>query len=140
MASTPYQTSVSQTVLPTVIPVTIPVFACSAITNADELTSYTPGFNFEVVKIDFVTVTPITTTGKTATFTPKIGSTAIPGTSTALAGAQAKGAVVNVWTPSSAKTYGKATDTLSLTASAVTAFAEGAGYFVVQLRNIGNLA
>ena len=140
MTSTPYATSVSQGLYPDIIPFTIPVFAASAIANADELTTYIPGFNFEVVKIDFVTVTPITTGSKTATLTPKIGSTAIPGTSTPLAGTQAKGVVAPVWVPSSTKTYGKATDTLSLTASAVTAFTEGAGYFVIQLRNIGNLS
>jgi hypothetical protein len=140
MASTPYQTAVSGA-NPDVWPITIPVYAASAIANADELTTYTPGFNFEVVKIDWVTVTAITTGAKTATINPKIGSTVIPGTATALAGAQAKGAVVNVWTQSATtKTYGKATDTLSLTASAVTAFAEGAGYFLIQLHNVGNLA
>lgn len=146
MASTPYATSVGVGAYPDIVTFTIPVFAASAITNADELTTYLPGFNFEIIKIDWVTVTPITTAAKTATFTPKIGSTAIPGTSVALAGTQAKGVVKNVWTtasaltPGSVRTFGGPTDTLSLTASAVTAFAEGAGYFVVQLRNIGNIS
>jgi hypothetical protein len=139
MASTPYPTNVSVAAYPDIIPVTIPVFAASAIANADELVAYTPGFNFEVVKVSFVTVTPITTGAKTATINPKIGSTAIPGVSVALAGAQAKGVTVDVWTPTG-HTYGKATDTLGLTASAVTAFVEGAGYFLIQLRNVGNLA
>jgi hypothetical protein len=137
MSSTPYQTAVSVGVPPTIIPVTVPVFACSAIANADELTTYTPGFNFEVVKIDWVTVTPVTTAAKTATINPKIGSTVIPGTATPLAGTQAKGATVPIWTPTG-HTYGKTTDTISLTASAVTAFVEGAGYFIIQIRNIGN--
>ena len=146
MASTPYATTVGVAAYPDIIPICIPVFAATAIANADELTTYTPGFNFEVIKIDWVTVTPITTAAKTATFTPKIGTTAIPGTSVALAGTQAKGVVKNVWTaaailnPTLAHTYGGPTDTLSLTASAVTAFAEGAGYFLIQLRNIGNIA
>lgn len=145
MASTPYATTVGCAQYPDLIPITIPVFAASAIANGDELVAYTPGFNFEVVKIDFVTVTPITTGGKTATFVPKIGSTAIAGgTSTALAGAQAKGVAVTVWlqnqSPQALHIYGKPTDTVGLTASAVTAFTEGAGYFLMQIRNVGNLA
>ena len=145
MASTPYATSVGVASYPDIIPVTIPVFAASAITNADELTTYTPGFNFEVVKIDFVCVTPITTAAKTATINPKIGTTVIAGgTATPLAGTKAKGVVSNVWlqnqAPQALHIYGGPTDTLSITASGVTAFVEGAGYFLVQIRNIGNIA
>ena len=145
MASTPYATSVGVASYPDIIPICIPVFACSAIANADELTTYTPGFNFEVVKIDFVCVTPITTAAKTATITPKISTVAIAGgVVTPLAGTKAKGVVSNVWTqnivPSVAHTYGGPTDTISITASAVTAFVEGAGYFLVQIRNVGNIA
>ena len=145
MASTPYATSVGVATYPDIIPVTIPVFATSAIANADELTDYIPGFNFEVVKIDFVTVTPITTGGKTATITPYIDGTAIAGgVVTALAGTKAKGVVSNVWlqnqTPQALHIYGGPTSKLRITASAVTAFTEGAGYFLVQIRNIGNVA
>ena len=139
MSSTPYQTTVG-VANPDIFFVTIPVFAASAITNADELIDYIPGFNFQVVKIDFVTVTPITTSGKTATINPKIDGTVVPGTATALAGTQAKGVVANVWTSSTTPTYGGPTSKLKITASSVTAFTEGAGYFLVQLHNIGNLA
>lgn len=140
MPSTPYATAVSQGVAPDVDIMTIPVFAASAIANADELAAYTFGTNFEILKIDFVCVTPITTAAKTATLTPYIGSTAVPGTVTALAGTKAKGSVTNVFTASSSKLYGGATDTFKLTGSAVTAFVEGAGYFLVQYRNLGNNA
>lgn len=141
MASTPYHTTASVGVAPDVDILTIPVFACSAIANADELAAYTIGTNFEVLKIDFVCVTPITTAAKTATLTPYIGSTAIPGTVTALAGTKAKGSVTNVFTASAtSKLYGGVTDTFKLTGSAVTAFVEGAGYFLVQYRNLGNNA
>ena len=148
MASTPYAVNVGVASYPDIIPVTIPVFAASAIANADELTNYVPGFNFEVVKIDFVTVTPITTGGKTATINPYIDGTAVPnGTTTALAGTQAKGVVANVWTgpgtgtvAQGTHTYGSATSKLRLVASSVTAFTEGTGYFLVQLRNVGNLS
>jgi len=116
---------------------TIPVFAASAIANADELTDFIPGFPFEVMKIDFVTVTAITTGSKTATLTPYIDAVAIPGTVTALAGAKAKGVVTNVFTATGAKLYGSSTSKLKLTASAVTAFTEGAGYWAVALRDLG---
>jgi len=120
--------------------ITVPVFAASAIANADELTDYIPGFPFEVEKVDFVTVTPITTGGKTATLTPYIDGVAVPGTLTALAGAQAKGVVANVFKQNAYNIpQGTATSKLKLTASAVTAFTEGAGYWLVTLRDLGGL-
>lgn len=141
MASTPYATAVSQGVAPEVFTLTIPVFACSAIANADELTDFVFGTNFEILKVDFVAVTPITTAAKTATITPYIDAVAVPGTVTALAGTKAKGVVTNVFTASpTSKLYGSATSKFDLTASAVTAFVEGTGYFVVSYRNVGNLA
>jgi hypothetical protein len=116
------------------------VFAASAIANADELTDYIPGYPFEVEKIDFVTVTPITTAAKTATLTPYIDGVAIPGTITALAGTKAKGVVTNVFQNNVYnRMEGTATSKLKLTASAVTAFAEGAGYWSVVLRDLGGL-
>lgn len=120
--------------------ITVPVFAASAIANADELTDYIPGFPFEVEKVDFVTVTPITTGSKTATLTPYIDGVAVPGTLTALAGAQAKGVVANVFKQNIYNIpQGTATSKLKLTASAVTAFTEGAGYWLVTLRDLGGL-
>lgn len=116
---------------------TVPVFACSAITNADELTDFVFGFPYEISKIDFVTVTAITTDSKTATITPYIDGVAVPGTVTALAGTKAKGVVTNVFTATGLPTYGSSTSKFKLTASSVTAFAEGAGYFVITLRATG---
>ena len=139
MASTPYATSVSIGAAPDVVPVTIPVFAASAIANADELTDYIPGFNFEVVGVDFVAVTPITTAAKTATITPYIDAVAVPGCTLVVAGTKAKG-VCTYGSAPTAKLYGTATSKLKLTASAVTAFAEGAGYFLLKIRNVGNLS
>lgn len=141
MPSTPYANTASVGVSPDVDILTIPIFACSAIANADELAAYTIGTNFEILKIDFICVTPITTAAKTATLTPYIGSTAIPGTVTALAGTKTKGSVTNLFTAStSSKLYGAVTDTFKITGSGVTAFVEGAGYLLVQYRNLGNNA
>jgi hypothetical protein len=119
---------------------TVAVFAASAIANADEITDFIPGFPFEVEKIDFHTITPITTGGKTATLTPYIDGVAIPGTVTALAGAQAKGVIApifrnNVYN----RLEGTATSKLKLTGSAVTAFTEGAGEWIITLRDLGGL-
>lgn len=117
--------------------ITVPVFAASAIANADELTDYVFGFPYEIIKIDFVAVTPITTSAKTATITPYIDGVAVPGTVTALAGTVAKGVVKNVFTATGLPTYGTSASKFKLTASAVTAFAEGAGYFVITFRATG---
>lgn len=141
MASTPYAVSVVQGTSPDILTLTVPIFAMSAITNADELTDFVPGFNFEIVQIDHVTVTPVTTAAKTATLKPYIDAVVVPGTATALAGTKAKGVVSTVFVADpNTKLYGSATSKLKLTASSVTAFVEGAGFWVVKLRNIGNLA
>lgn len=138
MAGTP-QVNTQVITDPGFFPLTIPVYAASAIAAADELTSLVIGGPYELLKVDFVTVTPITTAGKTATITPKIDGVAVPGTTTPLAGTQAKGAVVNVFKASGVKVFGSAVSTLSLTASAVTPFLEGAGYFVATLRDLGGV-
>jgi len=137
--STPYQ-FVSSDDQPGVYSHQVPVFAASAIANADELTDFIPGHNFEVIKVEFVCVTPITTAAKTATLTPYIDAVAVPGVATAVAGTKAKGVVSTAYVASGAKLYGSATSKLKLTASAVTAFVEGAGYWNVTLRNLGGAA
>ena len=140
MPSTPYVNTIQNAGGTDLSIFQIPVFAASAITNADEITDNVFGSNFQVIKIDFVCVTPITTGSKTATITPYIDGVAVPGTVTPLAGTKAKGVVTNVFTASLSATYGSNVSKFRLTASAVTAFTEGAGYFNVYLRNIGNLA
>lgn len=136
MANTPYVNTINDD-QPGGYEIQVPVFACTAIANADELTNLKIGHPFEVLGIDFVCVTPITTSGKTATIKPYISGTVVPGTATAVAGTKAKGVVTVAFQASGAKLQGSATDTLSLTCSAVTAFAEGAGYWNVRLRNLG---
>lgn len=137
--STPHQTVINDD-QPGMYCHTVPVFAASAIANGNEITDFIPGHPFEVVSIDFVAVTPITTAAKTATLKPYIGSTVVPGTATALAGTKAKGVVTQVFLASGTKLYGSATDKLTLTASSVTAFVEGAGCWVIHIRNLGGNA
>jgi len=134
MPSTPYASS-GVNRFPGAYMLTVPVFAASAITNADELTDFVPGHAFKVLSVDFVTVTPITTAAKTATVTPYIDGTAVPGVVLTVAGTKAKG-VVTSSTAATTPLLGTATSKLKLTASAVTAFVEGAGYFVVHIQNM----
>lgn len=139
MSSTPYQT-VAYDDQPGMYVMTVPVFAASAIANGDELTDFIPGHPFEVTGIEFVCVTPITTAAKTATLKPYIDGTVVPGTATAVAGTKAKGSVSTAFVASGSKLYGSATSKLKLTASSVTAFVEGAGYWAVHIRNLGGAA
>ena len=135
MASTPYQTT--DTIAPTgVYHIQVPVFAASAITNADELTDWIPGHYFTIEKVEFVCVTPITTGGKTATMKPYIDGVVVPGTATAVAGTKAKGVVTTAYVASGTPLIGTPTSKVKLTASAVTAFVEGAGYWNVTIRRI----
>lgn len=136
MASTPYATTINDD-QPGAYSVSIPVFAASAITNGDELTDWVPGHPFEVLGVEFVCVTPITTAAKTATIKPYIDGTVVPGTATAVAGTKAKGVVTTAFVASGSKLYGSATSKIKLTASSVTAFVEGAGFWVLKLRNLG---
>ena len=138
--STPYVTTITPGQVD-YYEVTIPVFAASAIANADELTDWIPGHNFEILGIDFVCVTAITTGSKTATIKPYIDTVVVPGTATAVAGTKAKGVVSTAFRcDPTTRLYGSATSKVKLTASAVTAFTEGAGYWVVYMHNTGNNA
>lgn len=141
MASTPYATNVAVPTDVAFISLNIPVFACSALANADEVTDLILGLDYQLVKIDFVTVTPITTPAKTCTLTPYIDGVAVPGTVTALAGTKVKGVVTNLFTANLAvnpPVYGGVTSKFKLTGSATTAFVEGAGYFICTFRVVGN--
>jgi hypothetical protein len=107
------------------------------LTTGDLLTAYTPGFAGKVVSVAYAVATAATTTGKAATVTPKIGSTALSGGVLALTttNASGKGTVVASTAISGANTFTNS-DTLSITASAVTAFAEGAGWLLLGLQNL----
>lgn len=113
------------------------------VTASDIVTGYLPGFAFRIVKLAWVTLVAVTTSGKAATITPKIGSTATTGGVLALTSANCTphGAVVNASAITGANT-GSETDTITLTASAVTAFAEGSGTLLLTLQdvNTGSIA
>jgi len=138
--STPYAVAVVPGLI-NAYEMTIPVFAASAIANADEVTDLVVGHNFEILGIDFVCVTAISTAAKTVTIKPYIDTVVVPGTATAVAGTKAKGEVSIAYrSDPTNRLYGGATSKIKLTASSVTAFSEGAGYWVLYLRNVGNNA
>lgn len=117
--------------------------ALAGLTGADVLTSLKPGFAFEIVKVSFAVITAVTTAAKLATLTPKISGEAITGGVLSLTSdaCTPKGTVLDATeiTPiplgQSGTNQGSADDSISLTASDVTAFAEGDGDVVFLLRN-----
>lgn len=104
------------------------------VSAADVLSAWTPGFFGRLKKLDWITGTPVTTGSKLATFSAKIGSTAVTGGAVALTSATATplGHVVAGSAITAANAFGP-TDTISLVAASVTAFAEGAGTLVAVI-------
>ena len=110
----------------------------ASITAADVITAITPGYAGRLKKAYFVADKAVTTGSKAATLQPKItpnGGALTPTTGGAIALTSAaltpKGAVVAGSAITAANTFG-ASDTLSVVASAVTAFAEGTGNLVLE--------
>jgi hypothetical protein len=85
----------------------------------------------------FVTGVPVTTGSKLATLTPYIGTTALTGGVLALTSALCTpaGAVVQA-SAITGKNAGEATDTITLTWSAVTTFIEGSGSIQMEIENL----
>lgn len=116
----------------------VPFFVNLAdIAAGDVLTDYVPGFAFELEKIDFRVGKAVTTAAKAATIDLEIGTTAVTGGAVALtsanctpAGAAVAGSAIT------AANVGTKTDSFSILASSVTAFAEGTGWILISLRNL----
>lgn len=103
----------------------------------DVVTDYTPGFAFKIEGIDFAVSKPVTTAAKLATLTPKVSDAAVTGGALALTSANCTPAgKVVAGAAITAGNVGAATDTISISASAVTAFSEGAGTILLKVRNL----
>lgn len=104
------------------------------LSNADVLTTYTPGFAGRVKKMSFAVTTAVTTGSKAATLNAEIGTTNLTGGALALTSANCTplGAVVDATAITAAAGF-TATDTLSIEASSVTTFVEGAGVLLITL-------
>jgi len=113
--------------------------ALAGLTNADVLTSFVPGFKFAIEKVMFAVQAAVTTAAKLATITTKVDAVAITGGVLALTSANCtpKGKVLTGTTVTGANddNLGSDTSSITLTASAVTAFVEGDGELIIILRN-----
>ena len=109
----------------------------TAIANGDMMTGFTVPFAALIRKASFVVIQPATTAGKAATLSLKIGNNAVTGGVVTLTSTNCgtRGAVVEGTAVTGANQIAPG-DTISLTASNVTAFAEGAGVYVLTLSGL----
>lgn len=109
------------------------------LTNANVMTNFVPGFRFSIEKVMFAVETAVTTAAKLATITPKINNIAISGGVLSLTSANCtpKGTIVvgTAVTGVNDDNDGSNTASITLTASAVTAFVEGSGELIIILKN-----
>lgn len=112
------------------IPVTL-----ANVANGDLVAALPLGFGGRISKISFLVTSAVTTASKAATLTPKIGSTALTGGVLSLTSANCTpiGTVVAATAITALNTF-VSTDTITITASSVTAFVEGEGVLVISLR------
>ena len=106
--------------------ISFPVDLASITGAGDVVTTYTPGFAGKIVKLDAVVNVPVTTAAKAASINAEIGTTNLTGGVVALTSANCTpmGAVIAGSAVTAANSF-TATDTISLEAASVTAFAEG---------------
>ncbi len=113
--------------------VSIPV-TLSKLANGAVMGRFTPGFTGSIERFSFSVTDPATTAAKAATVTPKIAGVATTGGALALTSANCTpiGAKVDASAITAANAFGP-TDEITLEASSVTAFVEGAGVFYLAL-------
>lgn len=112
--------------------VTVPIPAMAGIANSDVVAKITnqTGGPLRVKAVDFVVATAISTGAKTATLTTNLDGSPVTGAVVTPAGVLAKGAIVNGTAVTAANVLA-ATKDLTIVASAVTTFIEGAGELVI---------
>lgn len=112
--------------------IALPIKLAKITGAGDVLTNWTPGFAGKITKVAFAVTDPVTTAAKAATLNLEIGSTNVTGGEVALTSANCTplGAVVAGAAITAANTF-TATDTISVEAASVTAFAEGEGVLLI---------
>jgi hypothetical protein len=114
----------------------VPIFINLAdITAAGTFFKFTPGKPGKIVSLDFCTAKAATTASKLATVTPAIGGTALAGCVVELTTAKCDSIgekTAGSAAPASGNVF-DSDDEVQLVSSAVTAFAEGSGYFLLGL-------
>ena len=109
----------------------------AGISAANLVTSFVPGHAFKILNVQAISIVAPTTSGKAATVTPYIGSTAVTGGVLALTSASlATKGTVQAGTAVTANNEGSATDGITLTGSSVTAFVEGSACIVLTIQNL----
>ncbi|QEL18303.1 hypothetical protein [Limnoglobus roseus] len=116
-----------------------PVNLASVTGTQDVVTNFTPGFAGKVVGFSYVANVPATTASKLATFNLEVNTTDLTGGVIALTTALATpmGKTTNSTAITAGNAFG-ASDSFSIEASSVTAFAEGSGTFVVVVEPAAN--
>lgn len=114
--------------------VTIPCNLASVTAAGDVVTNWVPGFAGTIIKFAFVVTVPVTTGSKLASFNLEIGTTNLTGGVIAATSANCTplGAKLDSTTITGANAFTD-TDSISIESSAVTAFSEGAGVFLITL-------
>ena len=144
MTSTPYASS-NTSITPGLVSIPIPQVLAGMAAAADVVTDFVVPFDFQVVGLDFLLTTVVSTGAKAATVTLGIGATgsnvAVPGCALALTSANQTPAGKTTSAPATlpaglnATTYPAGTK-ICLKSTSVTAFSEGAGVFFIKLRNM----
>lgn len=101
---------------------------------ADTITNFTPGFVGSIVRTFWIQDTPVTTGGKAATLNWEINAVNLVGGVITLTSAACTplGVVINGTAITGSNSFDR-DDTISLEASAITAFAEGKGSVVMVI-------
>lgn len=97
--------------------------------------AYVPGFAGRIAAVDFWCVKVPTTSGKTVTITPTIGSVAVTGGVLVIAATYPTAGAKVAGTAITALNSFLSTDSITLTLSSVTAFVEGDGTILLTLIN-----
>jgi|GEM_PF-906902 len=113
----------------------LPIVLAQITSAGDVLTNFTPGFAGKIVGLDFAVTVPVTTASKAVTLNAEIGTTNLTGGTVALTSANCTplGAVVAGAAVTAANVF-TASDTISIEAASVTAFAEGEGVLYIKMR------
>ena len=116
---------------------TIAFFVNLAQITATTIMSFTPGYAFKVLAIQFSVEIAVTTGAKAVTLTPTVNGSGVTGGALALTSANCtpKGTTV-AGSAITAGNVGTSAQTLSLAASAVTAFSEGSGWVLLRVQNM----
>ena len=117
------------------IPLTIPLPVFSAIANGDIVTEIRPGIAGVIEAWELVVTTPVTTAAKLATLNLEIDTTNVTLGTLAMTSALATpmGKSIQAAAITGANTLTRDSK-LSVEASGVTAFVEGAGYLIIYIR------